>query len=208
MELKIYPLVSISLIRFLSLFFFFNFVVLFLCRAVNTCYRVLVEHGPAYREWVWGAGPPEKREHVLRILRAGTELLRYFDATPGSSAFLARLTDKVEECVEDMKFSTMQRELHLEEAAAEANRRAEDAERRNGELQARHQALERAVREGEGRADSLRTENRRLRGAFAALRQSTETFVARLLLEDTRVPARVRRGAQRIRSLLSHLAAE
>ena len=206
MELKIYPLVSISLIRFLSLFFF-NFVALFLCRAVNSCYRVLVEHGPAYREWVWEAGPPEKTEHLLRILRAGTALLRYFEATPGSSAFLARLTEKVEESVEDREFSTMQRELHLEEAAAEANRRAEDAERRNGELQARHQALERAVREGEGRADSLRMENRRLRGAFAALRRSTETFVARLL-EDTRLPARVRRGAQRIRSLLSHPAAE
>ena len=109
--------------------------------------------------------------------------------------------------MEDCEFSTMQRELHLEEAAAEANRRAEEAERRNGELQARHQALERAVREGEGRADSLRMENRRLRGALAALRLSTETFVVRLL-DDHRVPARFRRGAQRIRSLLSHPAAE
>ena len=151
MEPKIYTL-SISLIRFLSFFLFFYFVAWFLCRAVNTSYRVLVEHGPAYREWVWGAGPLEKRDNLLRILRAGTELLRYFEATPGSSAFLARLTEKVEECVEDWEFSTMQRELHLEEAAAEANRRAEEAERRNGELQARHQALERALREGrEGR---------------------------------------------------------
>ena len=181
--------------------FFFNSVILFLCRAVNNCYRILVEHGQAYREWAWGIDPQDQNI-PLKVLRAATELLRYFTTTPESSAFLARLTWRVEECGEEVEFARMQRDLQLEEAATEADRRAQELERQYAELQARHRDLEHAVREGEGRVNSLRGESHHLRGVLTALRHPLEAFVGRLLA-DPRLPGRFCRGAQRMQTLLA-----
>ena len=94
------------------------------------------------------------------------------------------------------------------EAAAEADRRAPEFERRNDQLQVRHQALQLAVLGGggEARLNFLRVfvfENHRLRGALAALRRPMQTLEAHLL-DTILLNARLRRDAQRVKSLPDH----